>query len=49
MVNDPQANESFKIMAGADSFNALPGFANRRENVAINHKSIGQVCLCSGE
>ena len=49
MINDTQANESFKVISGPETFNALPGFANKRETVSINHKAIGQVCLCTGE
>ena len=49
MLNDPQANESFKIIPGLETLNAVPGYATRRETIPINHKAIGQVCLCSGE
>lgn len=49
MINDSQANESFKVISGPETLNALPGFATKRETVSINHKAIGQVCLCSGE
>ena len=49
MMNDSAANESFKILAGSETLNSLPGFATKRETVTINHKAIGQVCLCSGE
>jgi len=49
MMNDPAANESFKILSGSETLNSLPGFATKRETVTINHKAIGQVCLCSGE
>ena len=49
MINDTQANESFKIIAGSETLNSSPSFCVKRETVAINHKAIGQVCLCSGE
>ncbi len=49
MINDPNANESYKIISGNETQNSVPGFAVKRENAAINLKAIGQVCLCSGE